>query len=129
MPKPLEIKRLLSKGVHRVDVYAVAHQHAAPHFEVLIDSPEPPFTASIPKDEFSVEKHPAIADAFAVAPATITRWRSSAISARSQVTSRIGKPIGGAGNITSRQVSTTPKSPLFWPDRSRPDRLIFSAWN
>ena len=69
--KPLEIRRLLSKGVHRIDVYAVAQQNAGLNFEVLIDSPEPPFTASIPTDEFSVEKHQAIADAFAVAPATI----------------------------------------------------------
>jgi TolA-binding protein len=70
--KPLEIKRLLSKGVHRIDVYAHAHQHAGQNFEVLIDAPEAPFTASIPKDEFSVEKHPAIADAFGTAPAKIT---------------------------------------------------------
>jgi TolA-binding protein len=70
--KPLEIKRLLSKGAHRIDVYAFANQNAGLNFEVLIDAPEPPFTASIPKEEFSVEKHPAITDAFAVAPAKIT---------------------------------------------------------
>jgi len=69
--KPLEIKRLLSKGVHRIDVYAHASQAARLNFEVLIDAPEAPFTAAIPKEEFSVEKHPAIADAFGTAPASI----------------------------------------------------------
>jgi len=69
---PLKITRPLGKGVHRIDVYAYAHQHAGLNFEVLIDSPEAPFTASIPKETFSVEKHPALADAFGTAPATIS---------------------------------------------------------
>jgi TolA-binding protein len=68
---PLKIERALAKGVHRIDVYAYAHHHEGLNFEVLIDAPEAPFTASIPKDVFSIEKHPAIADAFATAPAEI----------------------------------------------------------
>jgi TolA-binding protein len=69
--KPLQVSALLSKGVHRIDVYAYAYQNAGLEFEVLIDSPEPPFTASIPKESFSIEKHPAIAEAFGVPPAEI----------------------------------------------------------
>jgi TolA-binding protein len=68
---PLKITRALAKGVHRIDVYAQAYRHAGLNFEVLIDAPEAPFTASIPKDAFSIEKHPAIADAFGTAPAEI----------------------------------------------------------
>ncbi|MEI6635024.1 MAG: tetratricopeptide repeat protein [Planctomycetota bacterium] len=69
---PLKITRALTKGVHRIDVYAYAYQHNGLNFEVLIDSPEAPFTASIPQAFFSIEKHPAIAEAFGTAPATIT---------------------------------------------------------
>ena len=69
--KPLQIGRLLAKGVHRIDVYAYANQYAGLAFEVLLDAPRAPFTASIPKEAFSIEKHPAIADAFAVPPAKI----------------------------------------------------------
>ena len=69
---PLKIERALTKGVHRIDVYVYAYQHDPFKFEVLIDAPEAPFTASIPKDVFSIEKHPALADAFATAPAEIT---------------------------------------------------------
>jgi TolA-binding protein len=68
---PLRITRALTKGVHRIDVYAQAHRLAGLNFEVLIDSPEAPFTAPIPKESFSIEKHPAIADAFGTAPAEI----------------------------------------------------------
>jgi TolA-binding protein len=68
---PLAITRPLAKGVHRIDVYAYARKYAGLNFEVLIDSPEPPFTASIPKEDFSIEKHPAIAEAFGTAPAEI----------------------------------------------------------
>ena len=68
---PLTIKRLLAKGVHRIDVYAYAARHFGLNFEVLIDAPEPPFTASIPKEMFSIEDHPALADAFGTAPAEI----------------------------------------------------------
>jgi hypothetical protein len=68
---PLKIERALTKGVHRIDVYAYANRHAGLNFEVLIDAPEAPFTASIPKEAFSIEKHPAIAEAFGTAPAEI----------------------------------------------------------
>ena len=68
---PLKIERALTKGVHRIDVYAYANRHAGLNFEVLIDTPEAPFTASIPKETFSIEKHPAIAEAFGTSPAEI----------------------------------------------------------
>jgi TolA-binding protein len=68
---PLKIERAFAKGVHRIDVYAYAYVGAGLNFEVLIDAPEAPFTASIPKDVFSIEKHPAIADALGTAPAEI----------------------------------------------------------
>jgi TolA-binding protein len=68
---PLKIERALTRGVHRIDVYALAQRYAGLNFEVLIDAPEAPFTASIPKETFSIEKHPAIADAFGTAPAEI----------------------------------------------------------
>ena len=68
---PLKIERAFAKGVHRIDVYAYASRNAGLSFEVLIDAPDAPFTASIPKDVFSIEKHPAIAEAFATAPAEI----------------------------------------------------------
>jgi TolA-binding protein len=68
---PLEITRALAKGVHRIDVYAYAHVQAGLHFEVLMDTPEPPFTAAIPAETFSIAKHPAIADAFGTPPAAI----------------------------------------------------------
>jgi TolA-binding protein len=70
--KPLAITRLFAKGTHRIDVYAAAHRGAGLHFEVLLDAPEPPFTAGIPPAFFSPGEHPALADAFAVAPAAIT---------------------------------------------------------
>ena len=69
---PLKITRALAKGVHRIDVYAYAYRHAGLNFEVLIDAPEAPFTASIPKEEFSIEKHPALAADLAVTPATVS---------------------------------------------------------
>jgi TolA-binding protein len=69
---PLTITRAFPKGVHRIDVYAVARRTAGLGFEVLIDAPEAPFTASIPQEMFSIAAHPAIADAFGTAPAEIT---------------------------------------------------------
>ena len=69
---PLTITRPLAKGVHRIDVYAYAQRSAGLNFEVLIDAPEAPFTASIPQEMFSIERHPAIAEAFGIAPAAIT---------------------------------------------------------
>ena len=68
---PLKIEQVLTKGVHRIDVYVYAYQHDPFKFEVLIDAPEAPFTASIPKETFSIEKHPAVAEAFGTAPAEI----------------------------------------------------------
>jgi TolA-binding protein len=69
--KPLTITRPLQKGGHRIDVYVYAYRHAGLNFEVLIDAAEPPFTASIPEKALSPVERPALADAFAVAPATI----------------------------------------------------------
>jgi TolA-binding protein len=69
--KPLTITRPLQKGGHRIDVYAYAYRHAGLNFEVLIDAAEPPFTASIPEKALSPVERPALADAFAVPPATI----------------------------------------------------------
>jgi TolA-binding protein len=68
---PLKITRALAKGVHRIDVYAYAHVQAGLHFEVLTDAPEPPFTASIPAEAFSIATHPAIAEAVGTVPAAI----------------------------------------------------------
>jgi TolA-binding protein len=67
--KPLAITRALTRGVHRIDVYATAHVHSGLHFDVLLDAAEPPFTEAIPPEFFNPEKHPAIADAYAVQPA------------------------------------------------------------
>ncbi|MFM9195503.1 MAG: tetratricopeptide repeat protein, partial [Planctomycetia bacterium] len=69
--KPLTISRALTKGVHRIDVYAHAYMHAGINFEVLIDAAEPPFTAAIPEAFFSPAEHPAIAETLAIAPATV----------------------------------------------------------
>jgi TolA-binding protein len=69
--KPLTITRALTKGVHRIDVYAHAHIHAGINFQVLIDAAEPPFTAAIPEAFFSPAEHPAIAETLAIPPATI----------------------------------------------------------
>lgn len=69
---PLQVTRALAKGVHRIDVYAYAQRSAGLDFEVLIDTPEAPFTAPIPKEMLSITTHPAIADAFGIAPAAIT---------------------------------------------------------
>ena len=69
--EPLTITRPFAKGTHRIDVYAVAHSHAGLGFEVLIDAPEAPFTASIPKEFFSPVEHPALAEAYAVGPAEL----------------------------------------------------------
>jgi TolA-binding protein len=69
--KPLTISRALTKGVHRIDVYAQAYMHAGINFEVLIDTAEAPFTAAIPEAFFSPAEHPAIAETFTVAGATI----------------------------------------------------------
>jgi len=68
---PLQITRPLAKGPHRIDVYAAAHRHAGLHFEVLMDSAEPPFSAPIPASFLSPTEHPALADAFAVSPAEL----------------------------------------------------------
>lgn len=69
--KPLTISRALTKGVHRIDVYAQAYMHAGINFEVLIDTAEPPFTAAIPEAFFSPVEHPAIAETLTVAGAKI----------------------------------------------------------
>jgi TolA-binding protein len=69
--EPLAITRPFAKGTHRIDVYASAPVHARLGFEVLIDSPEAPFTAAIPKEFFSPAAHPALAEAYAVSPATL----------------------------------------------------------
>jgi hypothetical protein len=75
---PLTISRALTKGVHRIDVYAHAYMHAGINFEVLIDAAEPPFTAPIPEAFFSPAEHPAIAETLAVPPATIAAAEDNA---------------------------------------------------
>jgi TolA-binding protein len=45
---PLTISRALDKGVHRIDLYFVCHRYNQAAFELLVDSPEPPFTAPVP---------------------------------------------------------------------------------
>lgn len=70
-PLPM-IKRSLGKGVHVVDVFVIATRTAAPEFEVLCDTPEPPYMVPCPAAMFDVAGKPEVAAALAVDPAKIT---------------------------------------------------------
>lgn len=61
----IEISRTVGKGVHRLDVYVFAHQHANPSFEVLCDTDKPPYVVPCRLEMFDPAKHPEIAQGLA----------------------------------------------------------------
>ena len=56
---PLEVSRSLSKGVHRLELYVAAQRDAAPEFELLADTPQPPYLATCPATLFVPALKPA----------------------------------------------------------------------
>ena len=57
----IEAKRDLGKGVHTIEVFVFAHQHAKASFEVTCDSDKPPYVIPCPAEMFDAAKHPEIA--------------------------------------------------------------------
>jgi TolA-binding protein len=70
-PDPLTLTRVLEKGPHRIDIYAVAQRASGIDFELLLDTVEPPFKAPLPESFFDAAE-PEVRQAFAVPPAKIT---------------------------------------------------------
>ncbi len=66
-----EIKRSLGKGVHVLEVFAIASRDADLEFTVLCDTPEPPYMVPCPTEMFDPAKNPQIAEEVALKPATI----------------------------------------------------------
>lgn len=70
--EPVKVSRMLQQGVHRVDIYMYASRQLNPAFELLTDTPEPPFMIPCPPDLFDPVKQPLIKDGVFVPPAKIT---------------------------------------------------------
>ncbi len=70
-PMP-EVKTSLGKGVHVIEVFVTASRGASPEFQVLCDTPEPPYLVACPAGMFDPERHPEIREALAREPATVT---------------------------------------------------------
>ncbi len=68
---PETIKRSLTKGVHRIDLYIFGWRHSRADFKVLCDSEEPPFMIPCPPEMFDVAKSPEIKAAMAFEPVKI----------------------------------------------------------
>lgn len=69
----LEIERVFSRGVHRMDVYVVAQRDRGPAFEIHEDIPQPPYMQKCSPDMFDVATHPLIGEELARRPASITK--------------------------------------------------------
>lgn len=70
-PLATEISRSLRKGVHRLDVYAIAPAGSLVNVQVYCDIPEAPYSAACPSEMFDPAQHPEIAQGVAVASAKI----------------------------------------------------------
>jgi len=62
----------LDKGVHVVELLIVAYRHSRPTFELMVDSPEPPYMVPAPKEMFDPDQHPQIREQVAVQPAELS---------------------------------------------------------
>ena len=69
--EPTKVSRMLQQGIHRIDIYVYASRQVNPSFELLTDTPEPPFMIPCAPDLFDPEKQPLIKDAVYVPPAKI----------------------------------------------------------
>ncbi len=71
-PPNFEISRVLSRGVHTIDVFVVAQRDTGPAFEIRQNIPEPPYMETCPPEMFDIAVNPLIAEELARKPATIT---------------------------------------------------------
>ena len=65
------MKRSLTKGVHRIDIYAISTRARPPRFELQWDSDKPPYMVTCPIESFDPKKDPEITNQLAVASATV----------------------------------------------------------
>ena len=68
---PYEVTRSFGKGIHRVELYFAAQHGATPEFELLTDTPEPPYIAPAQPAQFDVTKFPADHEPIGFQPAQV----------------------------------------------------------
>lgn len=71
-PPPIEFSGAIKKGVHKLDVYVITTPKFSPGFEVLGDTEEPPYMATLPAAMFDPEQSPEIAEGLEDWAGTVT---------------------------------------------------------